>query len=586
MVNKPWHGSNWPKGVPHEISGYKKPLFSILDGAVNDYPDATYTIFNNAIRTFAQVKDTADRIASFLASQGIKPGDRVGIFLPNIPHYPAIFFGILKAGAVCVTCNPLYKSTELNFQLKDSGTKAVFVMDHPRFYDTALKAMEGTDVSTVVICNVKSYLTPVSAFFGALLGKIPKAKYHEPDHFMFDDVTASFRPEPPSVDIDAMEDNALILYTGGTTGIPKGACLTHANLLSDVMITDEWIRLSHGPGEPARKLIRGGTHTFLGVLPWYHSFGLTLAMLTSCITASRLVCIPDPRAGKPPFTDVLKAIERHRATIVIAVPTIYSAIVNHALTDRFDLTSLMVCGSGAAPLPGEVISQFEKRTGAIIFEGYGLTETSPVITVNPSNLEQRRIGSAGLPLPGVDIIIVDMDVGMKKLNQGEDGEITVNGPQVMKGYWNNAEENEAAFRQIDGKRYLLTGDIGHIDEDGFIIITDRKKDLILVSGFNAYPADIEDILYSHTKVEMAAVIGVPDPMTGEAVKAFIKLKADVEATEDEILEFCSTKMAGYKRPREIEFRDELPISVVGKVLRRVLRDEELKKRERGEERTE
>jgi len=578
MASKLWHGSKWPQGVPFEVSGYEKPLFSILDNAASEYPQQTYTIFNDATRTFAQVKDTADRLANFLASRGIKQGDRVAIFLPNLPHFPAVFFGILKAGAVCVTCNPLYKGSELHFQLKDCGAKAVFAMDHPLFYPTTLEAIRDTDVQTVVICNVKSYLPPLKGFLASILGKIPKAGRHEPGHLMFDDVVKSARPEPPQVTVNPTEDVALILYTGGTTGVPKGACLSHANLMSNVVTMQQWVRIvEENESGPGKQLEKGGAHTYLGVLPWFHSFGLTLCMLTSCANASRLVCIPDPKAGDPPFTDVLKAIERYKVTLVVAVPTIYSAIVNHPLTEKFDLSSIIGCGSGAAPLPTEVIKQFEERTGAVIFEGYGLTETSPVVTTNPTNLEQRKIGSIGLPLPGVDLKIMDIETGTHELPQGEDGEITVSGPQIMLGYWNKPDANEEVFRQIDGKRFFLTGDIGHMDEEGFVVITDRKKDLILVGGFNAYPKEIEEVLYTHPKVAEAAVVGVPDSHAGEAVKAFVQLKPGVEATEDEFIEFCKDHLAGYKRPRQIEFRDSLPMSIIGKVLRRVLREEELKK---------
>jgi long-chain acyl-CoA synthetase len=300
-------------------------------------------------------------------------------------------------------------------------------------------------------------------------------------------------------------------------------------------------------------------------------------MLWSCHTASKLVCIPDPRAGNPPFTEVLKAVEKHKVTIMAGVPTIYSAFVNHPLIDKFDLTSLAGCGSGAAPLPVELIKEFEKKTGSVIFEGYGLSETSPVLTQNPTNLEQRKIGAVGLPYPNTDIKIVDLETGIKELPQGEDGEIAASGPQVMLGYWNKPEANKNAFREIEGKRYFLTGDIGHIDEDGFVIITDRKKDMAIVGGFNVYPKDVEEVLYTHPKVALAAVIGLPDPHTGEKIKAFIQLRPGVQATEEEFLEFCKEKMTGYKRPRNVEFRESLPTSIVGKVLRRVLKEEELKK---------
>jgi long-chain acyl-CoA synthetase len=577
MAATTWPTPNWPEGVANDVSGYEKPLFSILDDATDEYPKQVYTIFNDATRTFAQVKDTADRIANFLASRGIQKGDRVAIFLPNLPHYPAIFFGILKAGAVCVTCNPLYTVNELNYQLKDAGAKAVFCMDHPQFYPTTVEAIKGSEIETVVICGVKSYLPPIKAFIGGLLGKIPKAGNYQPGHLFFDDVVAAAKPVPPDIEINPTEDLALIIYTGGTTGVPKGAALTHTNFTYDMEAALEWIRLVHEPGAKPEKTRMGGFHTYLGVLPWYHSFGLTCAMLSACGTGSRLICIPDPRAGNPPFTEVLKVVQKYKPTVMPAVPTIFVAFTNHALLDQFDLTSLMGCFSGGAPLPPEVCKQFEEKTGSIIFEGYGLSETAPIATVNPTNPEQRKIGSIGFPIPGTDIKILDIESGATELPRGEDGEIAICGPQVMKGYWGRPEEDENVFREIEGKRYFLTGDIGHIDEEGYILVTDRKKDLIIVGGFNVYPRDVEDILFQHPKVELAAVIGARDEKSGETVKAFIQLKPGETATEEEIFEFSKEKMARYKRPKHIEFRESLPVSNVGKVLRRVLRDEELKK---------
>ena len=577
MTATTWSTPNWPEDVPHDISGYEKPLFSVLDESASKYPDQVYTVFNDATRTYTQVKDTADRIANFLASHGIQKGDRVAIFLPNLPHYPAVFFGILKAGAVCVTCNPLYTANELNYQLKDAGAKAVFCMDHPQFYPIAVEAIKGSDVETVVICGVKSYLPPIKAFIGGLLGKIPKAGNYQPGHLFFDDVVAGAQPRPPEVEVNPTEDLALIIYTGGTTGVPKGAALVHTNFTSNLMALDEWGRFFHGPGEKTEKLRHGGFHTFLGVLPWYHSFGLTVAMLHACYTASALICVPDPRAGNPPFTEVLKAVQKYKPTVMPAVPTIFVAFTNHALLEQFDLSSLIGCFSGGAPLPPEVCKQFEEKTGAIIFEGYGLSETSPVASANPTSKEGRKIGSIGFPVPSTDIKILDIETATNELSQGEDGEIAICGPQVMQGYWNRPEETEEVFCEIDGKRYFLTGDIGHVDEEGYILITDRKKDLIIVGGFNVYPRDVEDILFQHPKVELVAVIGAPDEKSGEAVKAFIQLKPGETATEKEIFEFSKENLAGYKRPKKIEFRESLPVSNVGKILRRVLRDEELKK---------
>ena len=261
-----------------------------------------------------------------------------------------------------------------------------------------------------------------------------------------------------------------------------------------------------------------------------------------------------------------------------AVPTIFVAFTNHALIDKFDLSSIMGCFSGGAPLPPEVCRQFEEKTGAVIFEGYGLSETAPVASVNPTNRENRQIGSIGFPVSSTDIKVLDLETGLKELPQGEDGEIAISGPQVMQGYWNRPDANAEVFREVDGKRFFLTGDIGHMDEEGYFVITDRKKDLILVGGFNVYPRDVEDILFTHPKIALAAVVGVPDAKAGEAVKAFIQLKPGENATEQEIMDFCKENMAGYKRPKIIEFRNEVPVSNVGKVLRRVLRDEELQKK--------
>ena len=574
MAPSEWPTPHWPAGVAREITGYEKPLFSILDETAKEYPNQIYTIFNDATRTYAQVRDTADRIANFLVSRGIQKGDRVAIFLPNLPHYPAIFFGILKAGAVCVTCNPLYTANELNYQLNDAGAKVVFCMDHPQFYPTTVEAVRGTGVETVVICSVKSYLPKVKAILGGLLGKIPKAAKYESGHLFFDDVVASAKPEPPAVDINPTEDLALIIYTGGTTGVPKGAALVHSNFTYNLAVLYEWGRFVHQPGASPEPMRKGGFHTYLGVLPWYHSFGMTVAMMSTCATGSKLLCVPDPRAGDPPFTEVLKLVQKHKPTIMPAVPTIFVAFANHAHLDDYDLTSLMGCFSGGAPLPPEVCKRFEEKTGAVIFEGYGLSETAPVATSNPTNTEQRKIGTIGFPVPGTDVKILDIEDATRELPRGEDGEIAICGPQVMRGYWNKPEEDAKVFREIDGQRYFLTGDIGHADEDGYLMITDRKKDMIIVGGFNVYPRDVEDILFQHPKVGLAAVVGVPDEKSGEIVKAYVQLKPGETTTEEEILEFCKENMAGYKRPKVVEFRDELPVSNVGKVLRRVLRDEE------------
>lgn len=581
MEEKIWHKYKWPEGVLWDMEFPEIPLFQLLEDTARGYGDLTYTIFQDSARSFKQVDERANQVANFLISKRIQKGDRVAIFLPNLPHYPIIFFGILKGGATCVTCNPLYTVGELNFQLKDSGARGVFVMDHPQFYSTACKAVEGTDVEWVTYCNIKPFLPPLKGFLGGLLGKVPKALHHEPGHMAFEAALSGQSRAAPRVIVDSKEDLALILYTGGTTGVPKGASLTHYNIVSNVLALGEWVRIEPAPGKKAEKLERGGKHCFMGVLPWYHSYGLTVTMITAVRLAARLVCVPDPRAGNPPFTEVLRLIEKHRATALHGVPTIYSAAVNHPLVDKFDLSSIMACGSGAAPLPVELAKRFEEKTGAVIFEGYGLSETSPMTHVNPTNLSDRKFGSVGLPVPGTDMKIVDVDTGTQELPLGEDGEIALCGPQVMKGYWNRPDENELVFRELDGKRFFLTGDIGHLDEEGFTVITDRKKDMIDVGGLKAYPKEIEEVLYAHPKVANAAAVGVPEERSGQVVKAFIQLKEGETATAEEIIEFCRDKMAGYKRPKYVEFRQALPMTTVGKILRRQLRDEELAKAKSG-----
>ncbi|MCM2286845.1 MAG: long-chain fatty acid--CoA ligase [Desulfobacula sp.] len=576
MSDAAWKTPYWPEGVVHTFTDYQFPIFKFLDDSAKSYPDSIFTQFNGASRTYAQVKDTADRIAHFLSNRGIRKGDKVAIFLPNLPQFPEVLFGILKAGAVAVNCNPVYTPAELNYQLKNSESKIVFCMDHPVFYPNTVKAIEGTAVETVILCNIKSYLPKVKAILGSLLGKIPTAGSIKPGHLMYDDIVASSKPNPPAVTIDPENDTAIMLYTGGTTGVPKGAELTHTNFTYDVMGIYHYGRFVHGEGKKPESLYKGNFHAFLGVLPWYHSFGITVALLMSTMLGARLICIPDPRAGKPPFTEVLKAVQKYKPTFMPAVPTIFVAFTNHALIDQYDLSSLMGCFSGGAPLPPEVCKRFEEKTGSIIFEGFGLTETAPVISSNPTFKETRKIGSIGFPLPGTDVKILSLDDPTKEMPQGEDGEVAACGPQVMKGYWKRPDANEEVFVNLGGKRYFLTGDIGNIDKDGYITITDRKKDMIIVGGFNVYPREVEDVLYTHPKVELVAVVGIPDEKSGEKVKAFIKLKAGTEATEAEIHEFCKEHLAGYKRPRIIEFRNEIPVSNVGKVLRRVLRDEERK----------
>jgi long-chain acyl-CoA synthetase len=569
----------WPETASPTLDYPEEPLFAMLDRAANKSGDLPYTVFMDKSQTFREVKEHSDRIANFLASKGIGPSNTVAIFLPNVPQFPAVFFGALKTGAKVVTCNPLYKPNELNFQLKDTDAEIVFVLDHPTFTPTCYEAIKGTKVHTVVVCSIKSFLSKPKAFLGGLLGKIPKSPYYEDDKTLFyDDVLKKYEPKAPDVTIDP-KSTAVIIYTGGTTGTPKGAELSHYNLVSNVLQILEWVYLREEDGGGVGG-VRYGEEVNVGAIPWYHSYGLTLSLLNATWSAGQLVCIPDPRSGNPPLTDLLKELERTKCTVFNCVPALYAGIANHPDVGKYDLSTIRICGSGAAPLPPEVAKGFETVTGALVYEGYGLTETSPTTHSNPTNKKHRKFGSIGLPLPDTDCKILDIETGSKEMPLGDKGEIAINGPQVFSGYWRKPEETANVMREIGGKRFFLTGDVGYMDELGYTYISDRKKQMINVGGMKAYPREIEDILFTHPKVKMAAAVGIPrdDDPSNEFVKAYIQLKDGETATPEEFVEWAKDKMAGYKRPREVKIVDSLPLSNVGKVLRRVLLEEELKER--------
>jgi long-chain acyl-CoA synthetase len=552
----------------------------MLDKSADKSGNLPYTRFMGKTNTFAEVRDHADRIASFLVSQGIKPGDMVAVFLPNVPHFPPVFFGALKTGAKVVTCNPLYKAGELKYQLTDTGAVAVFVLDHPSFTPTCYEAIKETAVETVIVCNIKSFMPKVTGVLGGLLGKIPKSEYYEEDKtFFYDDIIAEYEPKSPQAEVNP-EDTAVLIYTGGTTGTPKGAELTHKNLVSNVLQIGEWVYLEEEDVGDRPGGVRYGEEVYVGAVPWYHSYGMTLTLLMSTWYAGQLVCVPDPRAGKPPLSDLLKDLQSSKGTVLNCVPALYAGIANHPDVGKFDLSSVAICSSGAAPLPPELARKFEAVTGAILFEGYGLTETSPVTHSNPTNRKHRKFGSIGLPIPDTNCKILDPETGTKEMPIGEIGEIAISGPQVMKGYFGKPEETDNVMRDINGQQFLLTGDMGYIDEEGYTYISDRKKQMINVGGLKAYPREIEDVLFTHPKVQLAAAVGIPrdDDPSNEFVKAYIVLKEGESATEREFIEWAREKMAGYKRPKEVDIVDSLPLSNVGKVLRRVLREEEIKKR--------
>jgi long-chain acyl-CoA synthetase len=543
----------WPENI--DIPDY--PVQHFLEESAKKFPNNDYMIFLGKGTTFSEVNSMANKFANALQDFGVKPGDKVALFMANLPHFPIAFFGVCKAGAVNITCNPIYTPEELAYQLKDSGANTLVVLDHPTLHPTAMKAIKESPVDNVIVCSVKDFLSPLKGLIGGLIGKVPKSPEKiDSSHHKFADIMKKYSDEVPQVSIDTKDGLGLILYTGGTTGTPKGAMLTHRNFVANVLQLTEvmWPKVDFG------------NECYLGGLPWFHSYGLTTCLLAAAHHGAKVICIPDPRAGNPPFTDMLEATDNFKPTYFHAVPTLYSALLNHPKIKEYDLSSIKACASGAAPLPKQVMIDFEAVSGGSVVEGYGLTETSPVASVNPLK-EGKKIGSIGLPVANTEMKVFDLDSGAE-LGVGETGEIAIKGPQVMKGYHNRPEETAEV---IDSDGFFKTGDIGHFDEDGFFFITDRKKDMIIVGGYKVYPRDVEEVLFQHSSVANAAVIGIPDSHSGEKVKGFVVFKPGQSSSEEELIEFCKSKLAAYKVPKSIEVKTELPQTAIGKVLRRELR---------------
>ena len=552
----PWLDSYEPE-VPREFVAPDLTLHGLLEKTAADYSGNIATIFFGARLTYAQLDDQANRFASALQSLGVRPGDRVAIVLPNCPQFLIALFGALKAGAVAIPLNPAYVPRELAMHFSDAGVETVVTLTTlaPRVQE----AMPGTPVSRLIVTLIQNYLTPL---MGLMLAAQERRSGAAPavqgdGLHVFLDLIRNGSPEfeRPAVSPD---DPALLLYTGGTTGTPKGAALSHRNLVSNALQMYSWV----WDTRPEKHDV------YLGVIPFFHSYGMTVVMNMAIVAAASIVLLPRFNTK-----DVLRAIARFRPTVFPAVPTMYNAIARHPLSARYDLRSIRVCISGAAPLPAEVMHAFESVTGARLVEGYGLTEASPVTHCNPIYGE-RRAGSIGLPLPGTRARIVHPETG-EPLPLGKVGELAVSGPQVMQGYWSRPDETAPIIR--DG--WLLTGDMARMDEQGYFYMVDRKKELIIVGGLNVYPREVEDALYENEKVEEVVVAGVPDLHRGEIVKAYVVLKPNAEATEAELSAFLAERLAPYKLPTRVTFRESLPKSAVGKYLRRELVAEELAKAE-------
>ena len=535
-----------------------RPLPDLLDQTVAKAPAAPAMEFLGRRWTYAELGDLVLRAARGLQQIGVKPGDRVGLCLPNTPYFPIFYFAALKIGAVIVNFNPLYVERELAFQIKDSGTSVMVTVDLAAVLGKLSRVAGAAGLRKIVVCPFAIALPLVKSLFFVLTQPKDIARWPRSDdlHVSYSRIITDRTPPRPQA-IDADRDVAVIQYTGGTTGQPKGAVLTHANLCANCA------QVIHHVGEAGK-----GPQRIIGVLPMFHVYALTSVLNYGVATGAELVLVP-----RFELAATMKTIRARKITNFPAVPTIYNAVNQASAKVRGDLGSLQFCISGGAPLPVEVKQTFETLTGCVLVEGYGLSETSPVIATNPLD-RPGKPGSVGVLMVANTLEIRDPEEPQKVLAQGEKGEICVRGPQVMAGYWNKPEETRETF--VDGA--LRTGDLGYMDGDGFLFLVDRKKDLILAGGYNVYPRVIEEALYQHPAVQEATVIGVPDKYRGEAPKAFVTLKPGQSTTPEALKSFLADHLNKIEMPREIEIRDELPKTMIGKLSKKELVAEEAEKR--------
>ncbi|MCB0193184.1 MAG: long-chain fatty acid--CoA ligase [Anaerolineae bacterium] len=553
-MSKPWL-QFYDKQVPTELTVPHLTLPESLTNAAKNHPKQTALVYLGARIQYRQLKNEVDGLAAALYALSVKPGDRVGIMMPNCPQAVIAYYATLSLGAMTVMTNPLYVERELEHQWRDAGVEIVISLD--LFWPQIEAVRERLSLKHVVLGGVQDYMPLIKRTLAPIelkrKGKWVDVQYDETVHAFKKLISAKY-PAPPPITISP-DDVACLQFTGGTTGLPKGAMLTHRNLLSSLCQIRSFLLYEQEDDE----LIA------LAIMPLFHVYGMNALMNMAIYMGATLVLIPQPEI-KP----IVDAIVVERPTFFAGVPALFVALNNYHSIDQINLTSIRAVFSGAAPLPVDVMEQFEARTGARIAEAYGMTEASSVTHVNPLN-GQRKFGSIGVPIVGTDAKIVDAEDPSKELGIDEVGELMIKGPQVMHGYWNRAEETDASIS--DG--WLRTGDIARMDEEGYFYIVDRKKDLILSAGYNVYPREVEEVLYQHPKVETAAVVGLPDGVRGEKITAYLTLLPGETATASEIRSFCRERLAPYKQPRKIVFRDELPKSLAGKVLRRKLREEAL-----------
>ncbi len=549
--DRPW-SNHYTTGVPDTVAYETISLPDCLKRTTEQFPDKMALTFQGYAINFSRLDDMVDRFASCLNDFGVKKGDSVAILLPNLIPCVAAYYATLRIGAICVMNNPLYSDRELLHQFNDSGAKVLVTLDllGNRMIDLRPK----TKIRQIIYTSIGDYLPfPKNFLFPLVAKKKGLAAPVKPADDLYKwKQCVSGEPKPlPKVEL-SFEDTAMYQYTGGTTGVSKGVMLTHGNLSKQVQQVSAWF-----PDF-------GSDEIMLGALPFFHVFGLSTAMNLAIFKGWGNILIPKPQPEQ-----LIEAISKFKPTFAPLVPTMYIGMLEHPNIKTADLTSIKGCFSGSAPLPVEVINEFEKKTGAVIVEGFGMTESSPVTHVNPFG-GQRKIGSVGVPISDTLCRIVDLDDGATDVPTGQTGELLLKGPQVMKGYWNRPDATAETL--TDG--WLHTGDIAKMDKQGYFFIVDRKKDMIISAGYNVYPRDIEEVFFEHPKVVEATAIGIPHPKRGEAVKVFMVLKDHQTATKEEMLEYCKDKLAKYKWPSEIEFRTELPKTNVGKVLKKDLRAEQ------------
>lgn len=540
---RPWL-RNYDFWVPATANYPRQSLYQILQMAASQYRDRPATAFFGAQLTFSELKEQTDKLAASLHSLGLRQGDRVGIMLPNCPQYPITFFALMRLGLIATNINPTYTPRELSVVASDAGIRGLVTLD------VLAPLVEASKITPefLIVTSISEY-----SLDGALLAHAPG------NALLFNGLIEGCDISVlPRVSINSTEDIALLQYTGGTTGSPKGAMLTHYNLYANTIQNALWNQYH----------TRRGEEKMLMVLPYFHIYGQVVGQLLSAWNGAMTILIP-----KFDVNMLIEAFKEYSPTFFPAVPTLYISLLHHPEARTCGLHKVKNFNSGSAPLPVEVIEQFEQMSGAMLREGFGMTETSCTASTTPL-LAVRKIGSIGIPVSDTDFKIVDLESGTIELGIGEEGELCVRGPQIMKGYWNQPEETAHALR--DG--WMYTGDVAKMDEDGFFYIVQRKKDMIIVSGLKVFPSELEEVLFTHPAVLEACVIGVPHPYRGEAVKAFVVTRPGAAVTVEELREFLKERLAKFKVPSEIEFVAALPKSAVGKVLRRELRDSELEKR--------